>query len=241
MTKFAAVLATVIFAAPALAHEPITAAPSPKVAPTFDLVRTELRVEGEALVFAHTTAGMPGALIPDRNGKLAGAPVYSYVWPTSLDSAAIGFDSGQGIVALAVTVHPDFDDTPLYDENGDGNLKNDGSKWHSHWVVLVKDAACGSAGLKVRDIPKGAQPRLPKTWPGLPLLIDSPGYLPAFATEKVEVRVPLKDIGAPREIKYDGVTAGLRVNANLHDPLLCVENVFKVISGNLGMPGRMTR
>jgi hypothetical protein len=33
--------------------------------------------------------------------------------------------------------------------------------------------------------------------------------------------------------RFDGVTAGLRVNANLHAPLLCVENVFKVASGNL--------
>ena len=226
---------------PALAHDPIKSAPSAKAAPTFDLVRTEVRVEGDTLVFAHATSGMPGALIPDRTGKLAGAPVYSYVWPTSLDSASVGFEAAQGILALAAAVHPDFDDTPLDDENGDGNPKNDGAAWHSHWVVLVKDAACGPAGLKVKDIPKGATPKLPKTWPGLPLLIDSPGYRPGFGGDKVEVRVPLKDIGAPKDFKYDGVTAGLRVNANVHDPLLCVENVFKVTSGDLSLPGRVAR
>ena len=226
---------------PALAHDPIKANPSAKVAPGFDLVRTEVRVEGDTLVFTHATSGTPGALIPDRNGKLAGAPVYTYVWPTSLDSAAAGFETAQGILALAAAIHPDFDDTPLEDENGDGDPKNDGAKWHSHWVVLVKDAACGPAGLKVKDIPKGAKPKLPKTWPGLPLLIDSPGYRPGFGTDKVEIRVPLKDIGAPREFKYDGVTAGLRVNANVHDPLLCVENVFKVTSGDLSLPGRVAR
>jgi hypothetical protein len=246
MIRIARLIATATLTLPALtpaalAHDPIKAAPSAKTAPTFDIVRTEIRVQGDQLVFAHATTGTPGALIPDRNGKLAGAPVYSYVWPTSLDSGAVGFEPGQGILALAVTAHPDFDDTPLDDENGDGNPKNDGASWHSHWVVLVKDAACGAAGLKVKDIPKGAKPALPKTWPGLPLLLDSPGYRPAFGADTVEVRVPLKDVGAPRDFKYDGVTAGLRVNANVHDPLLCVENVFKVASGDLSLPGRLRR
>ncbi len=242
MMKGVALLAVAAGAAlPALAHDPIKASPSAKVAPAFDLVRTEVRVEGDTLVFAHATSGMPGALVPDRNGKLAGATVYSYVWPTSLDSAAVGFAPAQGILALAAAIHPDFDDTPLDDENGDGNPKNDGMAWHSHWVVLVKDATCGPAGLKVKDIPKGATPKLPRTWPGLPLLIDSPGYRPGFGTGTVEIRVPLKDIGAPKDFKYDGVTAGLRVNANVHDPLLCVENVFKVASGDLSLPGQVKR
>ena len=38
----------------------------------------------------------------------------------ALDAGAVGFDRGAGILALAVTAHPDFDDTPLFDENGDG-------------------------------------------------------------------------------------------------------------------------
>ena len=37
---------------------------------------------------------------------------------------------------------------------------------------------------------------------------------------------------------YDGVTAGLRVNADLHAPLLCVVDVFDVASGDLSLPGR---
>ncbi len=48
--------------------------------------------------------------------------------PTTLDSSVIGFDGKKGIVALALTAHPDFDDTPLYDENNDGNLANDGDR-----------------------------------------------------------------------------------------------------------------
>uniref|UniRef100_UPI0025878F2E MlaA family lipoprotein n=1 Tax=Pseudomonas sp. TaxID=306 RepID=UPI0025878F2E len=54
-----------------------------------------------------------------------------------------------------------------------GNLANDGDLWHSHWVVLKPDDACGKGALKVVDIPEGAKPKLPKTWPNLPLLIEA--------------------------------------------------------------------
>jgi hypothetical protein len=91
----------------------------------------------------------------------------------------------------------------------------------------------------VVDIPEGAKPRLPKTWPGLPLLIDSPGWNPTFKGGTLEVRVPFDDMGAVRAASFDGVTAALRVNASLHDPLLCVVNVFKVASGNLSLPGQV--
>ena len=42
-------------------------------------------------------------------------------------------------------------------------------------MVLAKDDACGG-GLKVIDIPEGVKPKVPATWPGVPLLIDSPDY-----------------------------------------------------------------
>jgi len=44
----------------------------------------------------------------------------------------VGFDPKSGILALTVTSHPDFDDTPLIDENNDGDPANDGKTWHSH-------------------------------------------------------------------------------------------------------------
>jgi len=112
--------------------------------------------------------------ISDFDG-LARGQVFSYVWPTTLDSSSVGFESKAGILAFAVTSHPDFDGTPLYDENRDGRLDNDGDLGHSHWVVLQPYDACGKGALKVVDIPAGAKPRVPKTWPGLPILIDSPG------------------------------------------------------------------
>ncbi len=207
----------------------------------FDIVRTEISRNGRDLVFTMAVSGRAGASRPAPSGKLAGSTVYSYVWPTSLNSGTVGFENDQGILAFAVTAHPDFDDTPLYDENGDGDKANDGDLWHSHWVVLVPDEACGKGALKVRDIPAGTTPRLPRTWPGLPILIDSPGYQPRIAGPQVTVRVPAASLGQTAGVKFDGVTAGLRVNASVHSPLLCVANVLDVASGDLSLPGRVTR
>lgn len=41
------------------------------------------------------------------------------------------------------------------------------------------------------------------------------------------------------DAKFDGVTAGLRVNESVHSPLLCIENVFKIASGDLSLPGKI--
>ncbi|MBE7367169.1 hypothetical protein [Ramlibacter pallidus] len=207
----------------------------------FDIVHTKIRTEGNTAVFHMAVSGRAGATRPARSGKLAGSAVFSYVWPTSLDPATVGFEPKAGILAFAVTSHPDFDDTPLFDENGDGDPANDGNVWHSHWVVLQPDAACGKDALKVVDIPAGSKPRLPKTWPGLPILIDSPGWAPTFRHGTLEVRVPFDEIGAVESAAFDGVTAALRVNASVHAPLLCVSNVFKVASRDLSLPGKVNR
>ena len=217
-----------------------TSLPSkPAVAP-FDLVRTTVRREGTKLVFVEQVSGKAGATRPTAVGKLAGSEVFSYVWPTTLDPAVVGFEGKTGTLALAATSHPDFDDTPRYDENGDGDLKNDGDLWHSHWVVLTPDSACGPGALKVRDIPAGATPKMPPTWPELPIFIDSPGYDLDIAGSQIRVEVPLKELGFPTAFRFDGVTAALRVNASVHSPLLCVVDVFDVASGKLTLPGRVT-
>jgi hypothetical protein len=207
----------------------------------FDIVHTRISTEGKVAVFHMAVSGKAGSVRPTQSGRLAGSSVFSYVWPTSLDPSVIGFAPRAGILAFAVTAHPDFDDTPLFDENGDGMLDNDGDLWHSHWVVLQPDAACGKDALKVVDIPEGTTPPLPKTWPGLPILIDSPGWTPTFRSETVEVRVPFDDIGVLETGAFDGVTAALRINASVHSPLLCVAKVFKVASGDLSLPGKVNR
>ena len=205
----------------------------------FDIVHTTITTEGNVAIFHMAVSGAAGESRPSATGALAGSQVFAHVWPTSLDAGTVGFEPGAGILALAATAHPDFDDTPLFDENGDGVRDNDGDLWHSHWVVLGPDEACGTGALKVIDIPEGATPRLPATWPGLPLLIDSPGWQPIQSAETVEVRVPFADIGAVKAASYDGVTAGLRVNADIHAPLLCVTDVFDVASGDLSLPGKV--
>lgn len=207
----------------------------------FDVVHTRISTEGNVAIFHMAVSGKAGKNKPSATGKLAGSTVFSYVWPTTLDPSIVGFEPKAGILALAATAHPDFDDTPLFDENQDGNTQNDGGLWHSHWVVLTQDDACGKGALKVVDIPEGTKPALPKTWPGLPILIDSPGWSPTFKNETVEVRVPFDDIGLVTAAGFDGVTSALRVNASMHNPLLCVVDVFKVASGDLSLPGKVNQ
>lgn len=197
----------------------------------FDIVHANITTSGNVATFHVAVSGKAGASTPARSGALGGSTVYSYVWPTTLDPSAVGFEAGSGILALAVTAHPDFDDTPLFPAPL--------GSWHTHWVVLQSDDACGKGALKVVDIPAGGKPKLPKTWPGLPILIDSPGWQPVFKDDSLEVRVPFDDITALNSARFDGVTAGLRVNASVHAPLLCVADVFKVASGDLSLPGKV--
>jgi hypothetical protein len=132
----------------ALAHDGahtggIQSAVAKAVHAPYDIVHTKISTQDNVAVFHMQVSGKAGANKPTKTGKLAGARVFSYVWPTSLDPATVGFDAKSGILALAVTSHPDFDDTPLFDESGDGDTKNDGGVWHAHWVVLQAADACG--------------------------------------------------------------------------------------------------
>ncbi|MEO3427765.1 hypothetical protein AAFN88_02835 [Pelagibius sp. CAU 1746] len=225
----------------ALAHGDggISAPSSAKTAAQFDIVHAKVATADSIATFHMGVSGAAGASRPAASGKLAGSSVFSYVWPTSIDPYEVGFEKKAGILALAVTSHPDFDDTPLYDENGDGQTGNDGELWHSHWVVLAPNESCGPGALAVVDIPAGSKPRLPKTWPQLPILIDSPGWDPVIAGDTLEVKVAFDDIAVVETAAFDGVTAGLRINESVHAPLLCVVDVFDVASGDLSLPGKV--
>ena len=181
---FAFVLLQGALAACALAHD-IHAKSDAAVPPAFDVTSATASTDGRLATFAMEVSGDAGSRKPEKVGKLAGAKVDAYVWPTKLDPAAVGFAKGSDILALAITAHPDFDDTPLFDENGDGDPTNDGANWHSHWVVLVSDKAC-AGGLKVGDISPG-QDLLPATAPGLPLALDSPGMSPILKGKTVRI------------------------------------------------------
>ncbi|MCV2880958.1 hypothetical protein [Actibacterium sp. XHP0104] len=216
----------------------VSAADEARVA-SFDILAAHVHRDGAQVTFHMTLNGVAGATQPEPVGALAGAPVLSYVWPTSLDPSVVGFEGGTGILALAATSHPDFDDTPLYDENNDGDPGNDGLLWHSHWVVLTPTEACGAGALGVRDIPEGTTPAMPATWPGLPIFIDSPGHTPQFDGPEIALTVPFADPDAVAGAAYDGVTSALRVNENIHAPLLCVTDVFDIASGDLTLPGKI--
>ena len=216
----------------------LSAEDTTKVA-SFDIFAAHAHRKGNVVTFQMTTVGAAGLDQPDPNGALGGAPVWSYVWPTSLDPSAVGFEGGTGILAMAATSHPDFDDTPLFDENNDGDPTNDGLLWHSHWVVLTPTEACGPGALAVRDILEGTNPKLPATWPGFPIFLDSPGFTPAFDGPEIKINVGFASDVDIAGTSYDGVTSALRVNANIHAPLLCVTDIFDVASGDLSLPGKI--
>lgn len=230
-------IAAALFAGPAAAHD-LKSEKKPGISPHFDILSAEAKAKGKVVTFSMTVAGQAGAEKPQPTGKLPGSSVYAYVWPTTLDPELAGFTKGAGILALAVTAHPDFDDTPLIDENGDGDPNNDGANWHSHWVVLAKDAAC-AGGLKVRDISAGEDLALPPTAPGLPLLLDSPGYSPLAKGSQLSVNAAVNKDKAAVGAGFDAVTSKLQVNKDGKAPLLCVTEVMDIASGKLDLSGKI--
>lgn len=164
----------------------------------FDIFHTKITTEGNVAVFLSAVSARAGKSLPRKFGKLAGSSVFSYVWPTTIDPSAVGFEPKSGILAFAVTAHPDFD-----------------------------------------DIPAESKPKLPKTWPNLPILVDSPGWSPVFSAGDLERRVPFDDIAVVERASFDGVSAALRVKASVHSPLLCVADGFKIASGKLPLPDKV--
>lgn len=196
-----------------------------------------------ATVWEISVKGSAGNTTPTPAGQLNGAPVLAYVFPTSLKPIDVGFSNTEGIVALALTSHPDFDDTPLWDESSDKNYGNDGIVWHPHWVVLVEDKRV-EGGLAVKQFVEGdTAVILPPTNPGMPMYMDSPGFQVIASNSTIRVVVPDYRINYNREFSYDGVTAFMQVNTGQgtsHDsgdkPMLGVYKVYSVASGDLSLP-----
>ena len=74
-----------------------------------------------------------------------------------------------------------------------------------------------------------------------PALARDHDHKGGIRSQPTKVVVPFDDIGVLTTAGFDGVTAALRVNASMHNPLLCVANVFKVGSGNLSLPGKVNQ
>lgn len=181
--------------------------------------------------------GWAGKTTPTPAGQMDGAPVLGYVFPTSLKSTDVGFGETEGIVALALTSHPDFDDTPLWDENTDKIFDNDGVIWHPHWVILVEDKRV-EGGLAVKQFKKDDETViLPPTNPGMPMYMDSPGYSVKSINNTIKVVVPDYRINNKTDFSYDGVAAFMKVNTSNADlPMLGVYEVYSVASGDLSLP-----
>lgn len=190
-----------------------------------DLLVFEMEVEGEA-----------GNTTPRPAGQMHGAPVLGYVFPTTLSPTDVGFGDVEGILAFAVTSHPDFDDTPLWDENNDRNYKNDGKTFHTHWVVLVNDDRV-EGGLSVREFKKEDKGVvLPPTNPDMPMYLDSPGFSAVFRSNTLKVAVPAQRVNNKKVFNYDGVAAYMEVSTDSSQPMLGVYAVYEVLSGDLSLP-----
>jgi hypothetical protein len=193
----------------------------------------------DLLVFSAQVKGQAGRTLPVANGELNGAPVLGYVFPTTLEPADVGFIADEGIVALALTSHPDFDDTPLWDEDNNGNYGDDGVEWHTHWVLLGPDDRV-PGGLAVIQIqPELAAEVLPPTNPGMPMYMDSPGFGIAFSSRFLKILVPAQRVSGHIDFNYDAVGAFMRVDTTGEAPLLGVYAVYSVASGDLSLPYRV--
>ncbi|MCW9705735.1 hypothetical protein [Fodinibius salsisoli] len=196
---------------------------------------TYLRAQDQIL-FQMEVDGTAGQTKPEPAGQLNGAPVLGYVFPTTLSPTAVGFGDVKGTLAFAITSHPDFDDTPLWDENGDHDYKNDGKCYHTHWVVLVEDDRV-EGGLSVKEFKKEDQGVvLPPTNPGMPMYLDSPGFPVVFDHNLLRVTVPAQRLSNEQAFNYDGVAAYMEVSTEKGQPMLGVYKVFKVLSGDLSLP-----
>lgn len=177
------------------------------------------------MVFQMDLAGTAGGTTPAPVGSRSGAPVVAYLFRTSLAPTVAGFRAKRGTLALAVTSHPDFDDTPLWDENVDGDYRNDGRTFHVHWLVLVDDEEAPE-GLAVAEH-AGSSATLPPTAPGLPCAIDSPGFPVVLDANQVRVVVPTKRIGGRTTVQVQGMTALLRVDgAGASTSMITVERIY---------------
>jgi len=114
-TAIGTIASALLLALPAIAgeHAAINQAgavksPADKAKTTsFDILAAHVHRMGRNITFHMTTNGKAGKNTPKPVGQLGGSPVFGYVWPTSLDPSTVGFEGKTGILALAVTSHPD--------------------------------------------------------------------------------------------------------------------------------------
>lgn len=227
-----------------IAVSSFAAAQAPATTPDLEIASAQVRhiTDLAVLVFEQQVAGEAGATVPTAYGQLDGAPVLAYVFPTMLAPSVVGFADVSGTLALAVTSHPDFDDTPLWDENGNARYDDDGSIYHTHWVVLGSDERV-PGGLSVAAFDEGdPSVVMPPTHPGMPIYLDSPGFTVRTSGDTLQVLVPVARVNNQTDFTYDAVTAYLQANtSDPSRPMLGVYESYSVLSGDLSLPLNVTR
>ncbi len=205
----------------------------------FTIIETGATINRELdqVVMSIRVAGRAGNTYPTPAGQLDGAPVLGYVFPTTLSPADVGFGETEGILAMALTSHPDFDDTPLWDENQDQDYLNDGRVWHVHWVLLVDDNRV-AGGLSVKQFdPNDDSIVMPPTHPDMPIYLDSPGFQVVTRGEHIRVVIPLDRINHKDSFRFDAVTVFMEVNTSDDAlPMLGVYQVYDMASDDLSLP-----
>jgi len=191
----------------------------------------------DLMVFSMDLAGPAGKAVPKAVGQLNGAPVLAYVFPTTLKAADVGMGNAEGIVALAITSHPDFDDTPLWDEDANGKYDDDKVIYHTHWALLAKDDRV-PGGLSVKEFKKEDKSVvLPPTNCGMPMYLDAAGHSVVQRGNTLKAIVPAYYLRNKTSFKFDGVTCYMQVNTScMAKPMLGVYQVYSVASGNLSLP-----
>lgn len=205
---------------------------------TLDVTASEgtYRRDIDTFVMTLDAASAVATSLPEPTGALDGAPVLGYVFPTTIEPSEVGFEGASGILALAVTSHPDFDDTPLWDESLNGSYDDDGAVYHVHWAVLIEDED-SPGGFSVP--PAGDIPR-PPTSP-MPMLLDSPGFHAFASGNRLTVLIPGWHLPSTVAFNFDALTASMRVDASGEAPTLRVEEVHDILSDDLSLPYTVAR
>lgn len=205
-------------------------------ASAFELESARIGYDGalDTFIFEQAVTGRAGSVGPEAAGQLDGAPVMAYVFVTSLRPEQVGFGDVEGTVALALASHPDFDDTPLYDENVNGAHGDDGMMFHSHWVVLVEDERA-PGGLAVKQAAE--DDALPPSAP-LPMYLDSPGFPIVRDGHVIRAAVPRARVGHAVDFQFNALTVYMEVDAKAA-PLLALHEVYSSLSEDGSLPFRV--
>lgn len=211
-------------------EEPVPAAEQNKVAPAFtpslDIDDVSARYDKKlgSIIFQMGLKGQAGQTKPEAIGQRDGAPILAYLFYTDLLPKTVGFENAHGTLALAVMCHPDFDCTPLWDENMDGVYTNDGAMYQTCWIVLSGSGPDG-AGMSVAR--SDSSQALPPTACMPPLCMDSPGFNVVLDGDELRVAVPTRRIAGNTTVGVHASTALLHLHEGAgRDTEITVDRVY---------------